>query len=133
MLATPAVRSIVHDKAEREATTGDAQLAQGKEPPQKKMLHIHVISSSSKCLSTRQQAMLMKGPIEWLKKGDQTSEFIAEKAAVLFWKAMEWLWGGLQGAVNKPSGLSYSKQTLLCIMRTLSLRHTDSPAVAQAQ
>ena len=68
------------------------------------MLHIHVISSSSKCLSTRQQAMLMKGPIEWLKKGDQTSEFIAEKAAVLFWKAMEWLWGGLQGAVNKPSG-----------------------------
>lgn len=24
----------------------------------------------------------MKGPIEWLKKGDQTSEFIAEKAAV---------------------------------------------------
>lgn len=46
----------------------------------------------------------MKGPIGWLKKGDQTSEFIAEKAAVLFWKVMELLWGGPQEAVNKPSG-----------------------------
>lgn len=43
----------------------------------------------------------------------QTSEFIAEKAAVLIWKAMEWLWGGLQGAVNKPSSRTSDAQGCL--------------------
>ena len=48
--------------------------------------------------------MLVKGSIEWLKNGDQTSGTYSRGKQLLCFGAMEMLWNGFRGTVTKPPG-----------------------------